>query len=257
MPTSSLRHRPDGTRAGDERRFGPNPDPSSGRGIASGGRGCARDRDHGDRPQTQRTPAGPPISISAFSEADLREKATPATSRTSCARCRACPSPGAELGQSRYSIRGISTTSPSPTVGIYLDDISLLSATNAFSGAADPVFFDFSRVEILKGPQGTLYGGSAMGGAIKYVSHAPELGATTLDTAAGDRAPRRHGGISYNGERGAQPAAVGPSSPCAPVCSIDATPAMWTISPTAPSSTCGPAPPRPPAALTRRSRGRR
>ncbi|MBL7508268.1 Plug domain-containing protein, partial [Escherichia coli] len=77
-----------------------------------------------------------------------------------------------------YSIRGVSTTSPSPTVGIYLDDISLLGATNAFSGAADPVFFDFSRVEILKGPQGTLYGGSAMGGAIKYVSHAPEPGAT-------------------------------------------------------------------------------
>lgn len=139
-----------------------------------------------------------PISISAFSEDDLRE----GNARDFKDVLRKVPGvsfSGAELGQSRYSIRGISTTSPSPTVGIYLDDISLLSASNAFSGAADPVFFDFSRVEILKGPQGTLYGGSAMGGAIKYVSHAPELGTTTLDTAAGV-ATTRHGGISYNGE---------------------------------------------------------
>lgn len=139
-----------------------------------------------------------PLSISAFSEADLRE----GNARDFKDVLRKVPGvsfSGAELGQSRYSIRGVSTTSPSPTVGIYLDDISLLGATNAFSGAADPVFFDFSRVEILKGPQGTLYGGSAMGGAIKYVSHAPEPGTTTLDTAAGV-ATTAHGGISYNGE---------------------------------------------------------
>lgn len=139
-----------------------------------------------------------PLSVSAFSQDDLRE----GNARDFKDVLRKVPGvsfSGAELGQSRYSIRGVSTTSPSPTVGIYLDDISLLGATNAFSGAADPVFFDFSRVEILKGPQGTLYGGSAMGGAIKYVSHAPEPGTTTLDTAAGI-ATTAHGGISYNGE---------------------------------------------------------
>jgi outer membrane receptor protein involved in Fe transport len=139
-----------------------------------------------------------PLSVSAFSATDLRE----GNARDFKDVLRKVPGvsfSGAELGQSRYSIRGVSTTSPSPTVGIYLDDISLLSVTNAFSGAADPVFFDFSRVEILKGPQGTLYGGSAMGGAIKYVSHAPELGKTTLDTAAGISSTA-HGGISYQGE---------------------------------------------------------
>ena len=88
---------------------------------------------------------------------------------------------GTEQGQSRYNIRGISTNSASPTVGIYLDDISLLSVSTAFSGAIDPVFFDMSRVEVLKGPQGTLYGGSAMGGAIKYVSNAPDLTAAAAD----------------------------------------------------------------------------
>ncbi|CUS46539.1 MAG: TonB-dependent receptor [Pseudomonadota bacterium] len=139
-----------------------------------------------------------PLSVSAFSATDLRQ----GNARDFKDVLRKVPGvsfSGAELGQSRYSIRGVSTTSPSPTVGIYLDDISLLGATNAFSGAADPVFFDFSRVEILKGPQGTLYGGSAMGGAIKYVSHAPELGKTTLDTAAGV-STTAHGGISYQAE---------------------------------------------------------
>ncbi|MGH6615411.1 TonB-dependent receptor [Sphingomonas sp.] len=139
-----------------------------------------------------------PLSVSAFSAADLRQ----GNARDFKDVLRKVPGvsfSGAELGQSRYSIRGVSTTSPSPTVGIYLDDISLLGVTNAFSGAADPVFFDFSRVEILKGPQGTLYGGSAMGGAIKYVSHAPELGKTTVDTAAGISSTA-HGGVSYQGE---------------------------------------------------------
>lgn len=139
-----------------------------------------------------------PLSVSAFSTSDLRQ----GNARDFKDVLRKVPGvsfSGAELGQSRYSIRGVSTTSPSPTVGIYLDDISLLNVTNAFSGAADPVFFDFSRVEILKGPQGTLYGGSAMGGAIKYVSHAPELDRTTVDTAAG-LSSTAHGGISYQGE---------------------------------------------------------
>lgn len=139
-----------------------------------------------------------PLSVAAFSAAELRQgnvrdfkdviRQVPGVSFS-----------GAELGQSRYSIRGVSSTSPSPTVGIYLDDVSLLTVTSAFSGAADPAFFDFSRVEVLKGPQGTLYGGSAMGGAIKYVSHPPELDVTSVDVAGG-LSSTEHGGVSYQGE---------------------------------------------------------
>lgn len=106
---------------------------------------------------------------------------------------------GSEPGQSRYAIRGISTQASSPTVGVYLDDISLVSISTAFSGAFDPAFFDFERVEVLKGPQGTLYGGSAMGGAIKYVSRQPVLDETTFSSASGI-ATTRGGDLSYEAE---------------------------------------------------------
>ena len=104
-----------------------------------------------------------------------------------------------EPGQSRYSIRGISTAASSPTVGIYLNDISLITIGTSFSGATDPSLVDLERVEVLKGPQGTLYGGSAMGGAIKYVTREPALDKFSI-TAEGGVASVAHGGISYNAE---------------------------------------------------------
>lgn len=106
---------------------------------------------------------------------------------------------GTEPGQSRYAIRGVSTEASSPTVGVYLDDISLVSISTNFAGAIDPAFFDFERVEVLKGPQGTLYGGSAMGGAIKYVSRQPVIGENSFSTAAG-LSTTRGGDLSYEAE---------------------------------------------------------
>lgn len=106
---------------------------------------------------------------------------------------------GTEPGQSRYAIRGVSTEASSPTVGVYLDDISLVSISTGFAGAIDPAFFDFERVEVLKGPQGTLYGGSAMGGAIKYVSRQAVIDETTFSTAAG-LASTKGGDLSYEAE---------------------------------------------------------
>ncbi|MGX7926900.1 TonB-dependent receptor [Tsuneonella sp. HG094] len=105
----------------------------------------------------------------------------------------------AERGLSRYAIRGLSNGVSAPTVGIYLDDISLLTIATTFSGGLDPVFFDMQRVEVLKGPQGTLYGGSAMGGAIKYVSNTPDVNRFGVNAAAG-LAFTAHGSPTYTGE---------------------------------------------------------
>lgn len=106
---------------------------------------------------------------------------------------------GSEIGLSRYSIRGISTAAANPTVGLYLNDVALNTVGSSFSGAIDPQLFDLDRIEVLEGPQGTLYGGSAMGGAIKYVTKRPLLNVFSI-SAATDLAYVDHGRVSYSGE---------------------------------------------------------
>ena len=107
---------------------------------------------------------------------------------------------GVERGLSKYNIRGISNNVESPTVGVYLDDLSLVTIdTGFFTGSADPIFFDVERLEVLKGPQGTLYGGSTMGGAIKYVSARPDLAVLSSNVALGF-GTTAHGSESYNAE---------------------------------------------------------
>jgi iron complex outermembrane recepter protein len=75
-------------------------------------------------------------------------------------------------------IRGITTgNSDTPTVGVYIDDTPIGSSTALARGDVmvpdiDPS--DLQRVEVLKGPQGTLYGSSNMGGLLKYVTVLPD-----------------------------------------------------------------------------------
>jgi iron complex outermembrane recepter protein len=86
-------------------------------------------------------------------------------------------------GANQLSLRGV-TTGPqaSPTVGVYLDEVPLGSATSYANGsyAADINVFDLARVEVLNGPQGTLYGASSLGGLVKYVTNAPAAGESRL-----------------------------------------------------------------------------
>jgi len=139
-----------------------------------------------------------PISVSAVSSEDM-DRAGAGDFHDLLLSIPGVSFSSSEPGQSRYSIRGISTAASSPTVGIYLNDISLITIGTSFSGATDPSLVDLQRVEVLKGPQGTLYGGSAMGGAIKYVTREPALDKFSI-TAEGGVASVAHGGISYNAE---------------------------------------------------------
>lgn len=70
-------------------------------------------------------------------------------------------------------IRGVSAgSSMNPTVGIMIDGVPFGSSTTSFSiPDLDP--FDINRIEVLRGPQGTLYGASSMGGLVKYVMTDP------------------------------------------------------------------------------------
>ncbi len=105
------------------------------------------------------------------------------------------------VGQTQVNLRGITSGyNVSPTVGIYVDDVPYGSST-AFTASAqlalDVGLFDMSRVEILRGPQGTLYGASTMGGLVKYVTNAPDAKAYG-GTVRANVSSTEDGGVGYD-----------------------------------------------------------
>ncbi|HKT53246.1 MAG TPA: TonB-dependent receptor, partial [Caulobacteraceae bacterium] len=76
-------------------------------------------------------------------------------------------------GQQRVQLRGVSVYSGLPTVGVYLDELPL--NTEANQTGQDVRLLDISRIEVLRGPQGTLYGQGAVGGTIRYITNDPDL----------------------------------------------------------------------------------
>ncbi|MEC5216483.1 iron complex outermembrane receptor protein [Actimicrobium sp. GrIS 1.19] len=82
---------------------------------------------------------------------------------------------GSGAGLNNVEIRGVSSAAGSSTVGIYLDDVSMTTRNLYSLGSAEPKLFDLDRIEVLRGPQGTLYGASSMGGTIKFITNQPNL----------------------------------------------------------------------------------
>jgi outer membrane receptor protein involved in Fe transport len=80
-------------------------------------------------------------------------------------------------GLSNLEIRGISSSAGTATVALYLDDVSLTTRNLPTEGASEPRFLDIARVEVLRGPQSTLYGASALGGTLRYISNQPKMDA--------------------------------------------------------------------------------
>jgi iron complex outermembrane receptor protein len=80
-------------------------------------------------------------------------------------------------GVTRVTLRGINTGGVASTVGVYFNDVPFGSSSglaNAAVVSGDFDTFDMARIEVLRGPQGTLYGASSLGGVIKYVPNAPD-----------------------------------------------------------------------------------
>jgi iron complex outermembrane recepter protein len=90
--------------------------------------------------------------------------------------------PGVQFGRNNFgiqtsiSIRGIASNSGSSTTGIYIDDTPIqVRVIGNSSGNAYPAVFDLDRVEVLRGPQGTLFGTSSQGGTVRFISPSPNF----------------------------------------------------------------------------------
>ncbi|HEY0683679.1 MAG TPA: TonB-dependent receptor [Steroidobacter sp.] len=105
-------------------------------------------------------------------------------------------------GYTQISMRGVTVGQDAgATVGIYVDEVPYGSSTSYARGGQvtlDVGLFDLDRVEVLRGPQGTLYGASSMGGVIKYVTRQPDTSRFGMDVQTGVSSTH-DGGVGYNG----------------------------------------------------------
>lgn len=100
-------------------------------------------------------------------------------------------------GQQRVQIRGVSVFSGLPTVGVYQDEMPLNLESN--QTGQDVRLLDLARVEVLRGPQGTLYGQGSVGGTIRYLTNDVDL--TRISASAlGEVAGVNGGGTDWKGE---------------------------------------------------------
>jgi len=137
-----------------------------------------------------------PISVSVLSGRDLADRRIASYDDLS----RAVPGVAfnevaGEEGRANIVIRGVSSTSGASTVGLYLDDVSITLPNLYRDGAIELRLPDIERIEVLRGPQGTLYGDSSEGGTIRYITQPPSMtqfgGAASADVSGTE-----HGGTN-------------------------------------------------------------
>jgi len=117
-----------------------------------------------------------PLSIVAFTSESLAELGVQ-DFNTLAARIPGVTLNSAGPGRSSYSIRGVASVGGNaPTTGLYVDETPILpSGGDGATASIDPDLYDLARVEVLRGPQGTLYGASSMGGTVRFITNQPNL----------------------------------------------------------------------------------
>jgi iron complex outermembrane recepter protein len=117
----------------------------------------------------------------------------------------AAVTPGLQFGNLAFastltliSIRGMDSLFGASTVGIYLDDTPIQGRLSSDGNVGNPypVVFDLNRVEVLRGPQGTLFGAGSEAGNIRYITNQPSL-ATFSGFTHAEVSATEHGDPSY------------------------------------------------------------
>jgi outer membrane receptor protein involved in Fe transport len=109
---------------------------------------------------------------------------------------------GGTPGQAMLGIRGIAPLSAGATVATYIDETPLGSSGNYGGGATtvlDLLPYDLQSFEVLRGPQGTLYGASAFGGVIRYVTKPPDLDIASWRIGADTFSENSASDLGYSG----------------------------------------------------------
>ncbi len=103
------------------------------------------------------------------------------------------------VGNSQYIVRGIGSVgaAQSPTTGVYLDETPLQTRATRAASQPDPQLIDVARVEVLRGPQGVLFGSSSMGGLVRIVTNQPDASAAAARVEAG-LGTVTNGGLSWD-----------------------------------------------------------
>lgn len=83
---------------------------------------------------------------------------------------------GGPQNLANIAIRGIRSNGGASTTGIYIDDVPIQARRVGYAGGSPfPQTFDLERVEVLRGPQGTLFGAGSQGGTIRFITPSPSL----------------------------------------------------------------------------------
>src|ERR1700733_7509152 len=113
-----------------------------------------------------------PISLSAFSDAKMDVLGV----KNFAQLAKFTPGVTYDPDTNNVYIRGIDSTAGSGTTGIYIDDTPIQLRNLGFSSNNTlPSVFDLQRVEVLRGPQGTLFGAGSEGGTVRYIMKQPSL----------------------------------------------------------------------------------
>jgi iron complex outermembrane receptor protein len=146
-----------------------------------------------------------PISITAFSQERMDQQSIKNVGDLAKFTPGLTYSPGTAGLISDIAIRGVLSEVGASTTGVYIDDTPIqVRSKGTITENTFPQIFDLERVEVLKGPQGTLFGTGSMGGTVRFITPEPDLDKYSMysrveGSSTKDGAPSYEMGVAAGG----------------------------------------------------------